>query len=103
MRLRILFFGLLKDIRRTAFEQLTLADGSTVASVLTHYASQFDAPTLKSIAVAVNQQYAKADQLLADGDEVALLPPVSGGSQRSVPDTSKSPLQRLALTRLPID
>jgi molybdopterin converting factor small subunit len=32
-----------------------------------------------SIAVAVNQRYAKAEDILRDGDEVALLPPVSGG------------------------
>jgi molybdopterin converting factor small subunit len=32
-----------------------------------------------SIAVAVNQEYARAEVALRDGDEVALLPPVSGG------------------------
>jgi molybdopterin converting factor small subunit len=36
-----------------------------------------------SIAVAVNQEYAKADVVLKDGDEVALLPPVSGGLEGS--------------------
>jgi molybdopterin converting factor small subunit len=34
----------------------------------------------ESIAVAVNQEYARAGDVLKDGDEVALLPPVSGGS-----------------------
>ncbi len=32
-----------------------------------------------SIAVAVNQEYAQVEDVLRDGDEVALLPPVSGG------------------------
>jgi molybdopterin converting factor subunit 1 len=100
MRLNVLFFGLLKDVRKTASEHLTIADGSTVASVLAHYQTYFDEPTLRSIAVAVNQQYVKADHPLADGDEVALLPPVSGGSQSIVSNGFE---QRVQLIRLPID
>ena len=34
----------------------------------------------QSIAVAVNQEYARGGDVLRDGDEVALLPPVSGGA-----------------------
>jgi molybdopterin synthase catalytic subunit len=53
-----------------------------VRDVLAHYESQF--PRLKesmaSLAVAVNQQYAGVETVLNPGDEVALLPPVSGGS-----------------------
>ncbi len=41
---------------------------------------RFDAGALRSAAVAVNQEYAKPERLLADGDEVAILPPVSGGA-----------------------
>jgi molybdopterin synthase catalytic subunit len=100
MRLNVLFFGLLKDVRQTASEQLTVADGSTVRSVLAHYRAYFDGPTLQSIAVAVNRQYVRADHPLADGDEVALLPPVSGGSQSIVSNGFE---QRVQLTRLPLD
>ncbi len=102
MRLNVLFFGLLKDIRSAAFEPLTLAEGATVASVLAHYQAYFDEPTLRSVAVAVNRQYAKADQVLADGDEIALLPPVSGGSQSSVPGAAEG-FGRVQLTHAAID
>jgi MoaE-MoaD fusion protein len=44
--------------------------------------------------VAVNQEYARKDRLISEGDEVAMLPPVSGGSDKS---------PQVALVRLPID
>jgi MoaE-MoaD fusion protein len=83
MRVRILFFGMLKDAAGKSGDMLDLPDGATVADVLVHYESQI--PRLKdalpSLAVAVNQQYAGADTKLKADDEVALLPPVSGGSE----------------------
>src|ERR1700719_4402784 len=100
MRLNVLFFGMLKDARGVASEELSLGDGATVAAVLEHYGSHFDAATLRSVAVAVNRHYAKADYALADGDEVALLPPVSGGSQSNVPNGF---MERVQLTRTRID
>jgi molybdopterin synthase catalytic subunit len=39
---------------------------------------------LGAVAVAVNEEYAKAGQVLEDGDEVAILPPVSGGAAEMV-------------------
>lgn len=100
MRLNVLFFGLLKDIRGVASEQLSLEEGATVASVLGHYGSDFEPATLRSVAVAVNRHYVKADHTLADGDEVALLPPVSGGSQSNVLNGF---VERVQLTRERID
>ena len=100
MRLNVLFFGFLKDARGVASEELSLAEGATVAEVLEHYGSNFDAATLRSVAVAVNRHYAKADHALTDGDEVALLPPVSGGSQSNVPNGFT---EQVRLTRAPID
>ena len=81
MRLRVLFFSLLQD-RFGAEERLEQFPGQTVADLLRYY--RVVAPELggiwDSIAVAVNQQYANGTHALGDGDEVALLPPVSGGS-----------------------
>jgi MoaE-MoaD fusion protein len=81
MRVRVLFFGMLKDLAGTTGELLELPDGAVVRDLLSHYLSQ--APRMKealvSIAVAVNQQYAGAETVLRSDDEVALLPPVSGG------------------------
>lgn len=82
MRVRVLFFGMLKEAAGKQCETLELPEGSSVAAVLEHYGSRI--PRLKemlsSVAMAVNQQYAGAETRLKADDEVALLPPVSGGS-----------------------
>jgi molybdopterin converting factor small subunit len=58
-----------------------IAPGATIRSVWRDLAAEF--PELanyeRSISSAVNADYAKMDQVLSDGDEVAFLPPVSGG------------------------
>ena len=80
MRVRILFFGMLKDLADKTTDSLELPEGATVGDMLAHYAR---IPRLKdslpSLAVAVNRQYAGPDTQLKHDDEVALLPPVSGG------------------------
>ena len=83
MRVQILFFGLLKDLAGRTSDSLELPDGALVRDVLEHY--QAHVPRMRdsiaSLAVAVNQQYAGAETPLRSNDEVALLPPVSGGSE----------------------
>lgn len=81
MQLRVLFFGVLRDTFGPQ-ELLEQFPGSTVADLLRYYRvlSPELAPLWEKIAVAVNQQYAQAAESLQDGDEVALLPPVSGGT-----------------------
>lgn len=81
MQLRVLFFGVLRD-RFGLQEDLEQFPGRTVADLLRYYrAVSPELPAIwDSLAVAVNQQYATASSSLADGDEVALLPPVSGGT-----------------------
>jgi len=85
MRVHILFFGILKDLAGKSSEWIELRDGAKVADVLAHYQSVI--PRMKesiaSLAVAVNQQYAGPETVLKADDEVALLPPVSGGSGRA--------------------
>jgi MoaE-MoaD fusion protein len=87
MRVRVLFFGRLKDLAGKSSDVLELADGASVRDLLEHYAAQ--APRLKeslpSLAVAVNQEYSGPETLLKPDDEVALLPPVSGGSEGGTP------------------
>jgi molybdopterin converting factor subunit 1 len=85
MQIRVLFFGILKEKVGKGSDSLSLSDLPTVAEVLAHYAETH--PALQqwfgSIAVSVNQEYANPQTRLKDGDEVALLPPVSGGSSRA--------------------
>jgi molybdopterin synthase catalytic subunit len=85
MRVRILFFGSLKDLVGKSSDLLELPDGALVRDVLAHYLAQIPAmrELLASMAVAVNQEYARAETALRSDDEVALLPPVSGGSGRA--------------------
>lgn len=82
MRVRVLFFGILKDMVGKPADVIDLPDGASVRDVLARYESQI--PRLKeslpSLALAVNQQYAGPDTKLRPDDEVALLPPVSGGA-----------------------
>ena len=82
MRVRVLFFGILKDLSGKSSDFLELREGASVADLLRHCAGEVAAlqASSRSLAVAVNQQYARPETLLKDGDEVALLPPVSGGS-----------------------
>jgi molybdopterin converting factor subunit 1 len=81
MQVRVLFFGTLKELLGKGSETLALAEGATMGDVLAHYEKSH--PKLKvylpSLAMAINSEYAAAEERLAEGDEVALLPPVSGG------------------------
>ena len=85
MRVRVLFFGVLKDLVGKASESLEVRDGATVADVLTHYEAHIPRMRefLPTVALSVNQHYSGPGALLGDDDEVALLPPVSGGAGRA--------------------
>ncbi len=111
MRVRVVYLGILKDHAGKGVELLELQDGARVSdlwSQLTERYPKFSA-FAKSAAVAVNQEYAPPATELKDGFEVALLPPVSGGSgenqdrdkpdiriirEKIVPDDIVPPLER---------
>src|SRR5687768_4637226 len=60
----------------------------------------------KSLLFAVNQQYVQNDREIREGDELAVFPPVSGGSHGSagiLPASSSAPLDFFELTTDPID
>jgi molybdopterin converting factor subunit 1 len=81
MQIRVLFFGQLKDITGVAQEEAELSEGAKIEDLFERYGRRF--PKLVefrgSIATSVNQEYADWHKPLASGDEVAFLPPVSGG------------------------
>src|ERR1700687_1900545 len=85
MQVRVLFFGILKDLAGRSSDSLTLPDEAVVGDVLEHYETKLASlhGKLSSIAVSVNQEYAGPEAKLHSGDEVALLPPVSGGLPRA--------------------
>lgn len=87
MQIRVLFFGVLKDLVGRPSETLDLPDGAQVQNVLSLYAREAPrfAAMLPALACSVNQEYSRPDRALAPGDEVAFLPPVSGGAPEVMP------------------
>ena len=82
MKIKVLLFGLLKDIAGRSTETLELEDGALVRDVLAYYSQtipRFEA-MIPALAISVAEEYARPDRALREGDEVGLLPPVSGGS-----------------------
>lgn len=86
MRVRVLFFGQLKEIVGFSEEQAEVSDGSRVEDLFERYGRRFPklAEFRPSVAASVNQEYAQWRAPLTSGDEVAFLPPVSGGQQAAV-------------------
>ena len=68
-----------------------MTDGAIVADVLNVYRERVPGFGWDSIAVAVNQEYARAVVALRDGDEVALLPPVRAGAADNNKSKSEMP------------
>lgn len=94
MRVHVLVFGVLKDMIPAPSTTVDLPAGACARDLIGRYRECLpnQGKLLDSLAVAVNREYVSADHELRDGDEVALLPPVSGGSA-----------ERIELVREPID
>ena len=104
MHIRVLFFGPLKEVAGGAEHRLDVAEDARLQSVFNHYADRF--PRMRqmagSIVMARNHAFAPPDTPLADGDEVAFLPPVSGGACRYVQQIVENG-NFYGLTRCPLD
>jgi len=94
MRVRLLSFGPLKTLFAEGGELFELHAGDSVEGLLESLleTGRLQPSVLECMAVAVNHEYADRSQILHEGDEVAILPPVSGGSGA-----------RVELVRVPID
>ena len=106
MRIRVLFFGLLRDVSGRGDESLEVSENATLQTVFDHYARLFPrlADMSGSIVLARNQTFAGRAEPLSDGDEVAFLPPVSGGTGAWTHAVLDNPPGCVfALTREPID
>jgi MoaE-MoaD fusion protein len=104
VRVRVLFFGQLKDIIGCSEELVEVPEGSTVATLFSGYRQRFpriDA-LAQSIVPARNQQFAALSTRLGENDEIAFLPPVSGGAGYAQ-EISDPAGHFYALTRGPID
>jgi molybdopterin converting factor subunit 1 len=81
MQITVRFFAILREKAGVDQMPLQLNDGSTVAEAIDRVGERL--PTIRALlpraAFAVNRTYVKPETLLSEGDELALIPPVSGG------------------------
>lgn len=82
MRFRVRLFAAAKDLLRVSSVELDLPEGATVAQLRRRLAEEQPAlgALLERSALAVNDEFADEEMPLTAGAEIALLPPVSGGS-----------------------
>ena len=80
IRVRTLFFGIYGELAETREGDAELPGGSTVGDLVGVLRDSRGLDWIpERVVVAVNQTYAEQATALADGDEVALIPPVAGG------------------------
>ncbi len=86
MRVTIKLFARLREIAGAGKLERELAEGATVGDLLAALRAEF--PRLADVTArtitSVNQEFAPPDRPLRDGDEVAIFPPVSGGTDADV-------------------
>lgn len=81
MKVRLLYFAVLRDIAGRSEEAIEVPDGTRAADVWNTLRKKhqqlagYERPPM----TAINESYAPADQLLHEGDELAFIPPVAGG------------------------
>lgn len=79
-KIRVMAFGITREILGQREVKIELDNGHTVADLRSHLTSVYPGVAgLKSLLVAVNNEYADDHQVLKEADEIALIPPVSGG------------------------
>ncbi|MGA7415646.1 MAG: molybdenum cofactor biosynthesis protein MoaE [Bryobacteraceae bacterium] len=95
MYVRVLFFGVLKDFTGLSADRPEVPAGTTVGELFQRYAEQFETlcTASPSILFAKNREFAQSDTILHEDDEVAFLPPVSGGStEAGAPEMNAVPI-----------
>ena len=102
MHIKVLAFGVLKERLGESAFPLEMPEGATVADLLVRIAKGTEC--LRGIAISVNAEYALPGDVLREGDEVGLLPPVSGGTGPNVGDTAgRASVVHVELRRGPVE
>lgn len=101
MRVRVLFFGVLKDIVGHSEESVEVPAGTTLAALFEQYCKRFETlpERRSSILFARNREFATPETELGENDEVAFLPPVSGGAALPELESVEPAGHRFAITR----
>ena len=104
MQIKVLFFGYLKETTGDGSADVELAEGSRIADLLEECARRRPLlePYYEVMAVALNESYAERTAALRDGDVVALIPPVSGGSQNAAQEAAQGNA-RASIVLLPMN
>lgn len=81
MKVKAMFFGAIRDIVGTSEVDLDLIPGMTARELLQRYCRDYPPfnPYAAITKIAVNLEFATPETILNDGDEIAFIPPVSGG------------------------
>lgn len=81
MIVKVLFFASLKDITGQSGIDLELEENAAVEYLKVKITSMYPKlePFMSSVKIAINQEFAEEDSVIKNGDELAILPPVSGG------------------------
>ncbi|HEY2775254.1 MAG TPA: molybdopterin converting factor subunit 1 [Candidatus Binatia bacterium] len=97
MNLHLLYFGIVREKLGRTREERRVADGITVAELMTELAGDHGIFALGagSLRVAVNREYVGDSHVLADQDEVAVIPPVAGGAPQAHGAEAAAPLARI--------
>ncbi len=82
LRVAVRFFAMYRERAGVSHTEVDLPDGASPAQLLAHLRSEYPSlPSEAPVLIAVNSEYVSDEAVLQDGDEVAFIPPVSGGER----------------------
>ena len=101
-QVKVLFFATLKSLTGTSQTVLDLPDQAKVVDLKTLLQQEFPGlgSSLDSMLISINREFAFDEDTIPDGAEIAVFPPVSGGSAQDFPgyfETGENPIPVLAL------
>ena len=80
MTIKILTFGIARDIIGKSLFEMTFTEGGTVEQLKAQLLEKYPRfGNLASLMIAVNEEYGQEDTVLNEKDDIALIPPVAGG------------------------
>jgi molybdopterin synthase catalytic subunit len=87
MKVDVLYFATLRDLAGVKQESIALSEGATVADLKSALADRHAKlePAMDSALVSVNREFAFPEEVVKEGDEIAVFPPVSGGRLATAP------------------
>lgn len=104
MNIRLRYFAAVREVMNSGAQEIEFADGTTVQQALDHLASIEPRiiPLANAVMPMVNQEYVSRNAVLEEGDELALIPPVSGGCNHSSERfrITEDPLEIAEVTRI---